>query len=456
MTTPSDGQVSVRRRQPADLPEAAAALVEVHRSDGYPVEGVDDPTAWLLSPHQIAAWVAELDGRIVGHVALTEPQPDDAAATVWTAHAGQPRRAHRGTRPAVRPPAGTRPRPRRAARAHRHRLRTRARTSTRPRRHDQGRRRHPALRTPRLAAHRHHPARRRPRPRHRRLLLRQPQPSRNPRSHTSAEHQGQRAEERGLRPHPTPLKDQREGRQGWRPPHGTPKRQPDRAPGCKAEQRALHPGTRPRRDEPAPREDHHQHQAREDERHRGDQGSTGTPDRSVPIPSQGMATTATTLAADLGVDEGDIDVLLELLDERTPELSDELAALPPSGARPTRRAHRAPWALLAGCGLTTAPDVRPGRSGSDCVSPTGGYVQVRAQAAVFRSSLPVQGGALRAPRGAVSDAAASARAGRAACRPVPARRRAAADELPHRSSAPGSVCNLTPSRHMNHLRKPND
>jgi ribosomal protein S18 acetylase RimI-like enzyme len=87
MTTPSDRQVSVRRRQPADLPGAGAALVEVHRSDGYPVEGVDDPVAWLLSPHQIAAWVAELDGRIVGHVALSEPQPNDAAATVWTAHA---------------------------------------------------------------------------------------------------------------------------------------------------------------------------------------------------------------------------------------------------------------------------------------------------------------------------------------------------------------------------------
>ena len=39
---------------------------------------------------------------------------------------------------------------------------------------------------------------------------------------------------------------------------------------------------------------------------------------------------------------------------------------------------------------------------------------VAATAAVFRLSLLVQGGALRAPRGAVSDAAASARAGRAA------------------------------------------
>ena len=90
MTTPRDAQVSVRRRQQADLPEAGAALVEVHRSDGYPVEGVDDPTAWLLSPHQIAAWVAELDGRIVGHVALSEPQPNDAAAAVWTTHAENP------------------------------------------------------------------------------------------------------------------------------------------------------------------------------------------------------------------------------------------------------------------------------------------------------------------------------------------------------------------------------
>jgi len=32
------------------------------------------------------------------------------------------------------------------------------------------------------------------------------------------------------------------------------------------------------------------------------------------------------LAADLGVDEGDVDVLLELLEERARELTDELAA----------------------------------------------------------------------------------------------------------------------------------
>ena len=55
--------------------------------------------------------------------------------------------------------------------------------------------------------------------------------------------------------------------------------------------------------------------------------------------------------------------------------------------------------------------------------------------AVSNFAFLVQGGALRAPRGAVPDAAAGARPGRAACRPVPARR-AAAMMLP-RASAEG-------------------
>jgi hypothetical protein len=51
-----------------------------------------------------------------------------------------------------------------------------------------------------------------------------------------------------------------------------------------------------------------------------------------------MATTATAPAAELGVDDGDLDVLLALLDERTPKLSDELAGflrevLDPHGER---------------------------------------------------------------------------------------------------------------------------
>ncbi len=89
MTMTSREHGIIRPRADVDLPAAAAALVAVHRSDGYPVEGVDDPHGWLVSPHQLAAWVAELDGHLVGHVALSEPQPDDAAATIWTNTAGE-------------------------------------------------------------------------------------------------------------------------------------------------------------------------------------------------------------------------------------------------------------------------------------------------------------------------------------------------------------------------------
>jgi hypothetical protein len=51
-----------------------------------------------------------------------------------------------------------------------------------------------------------------------------------------------------------------------------------------------------------------------------------------------VATTTTDLAADLGVDEGDVDVLLQLLDEPAQDLPDELAGflrrvLDPHGER---------------------------------------------------------------------------------------------------------------------------
>lgn len=70
-----------------DLPAAAAALVEVHSKDGYPVEGVDDPVAWLTGPRVRRAWVGELNGSVVGHVSVSAPQPGDAAVEVWTSSA---------------------------------------------------------------------------------------------------------------------------------------------------------------------------------------------------------------------------------------------------------------------------------------------------------------------------------------------------------------------------------
>jgi ribosomal protein S18 acetylase RimI-like enzyme len=39
----------------------------------------------------LAAWVAELDGRVAGHVAISTPQHDDAAVRLWTRCSNEPR-----------------------------------------------------------------------------------------------------------------------------------------------------------------------------------------------------------------------------------------------------------------------------------------------------------------------------------------------------------------------------
>lgn len=80
----------IRPRREDDLEALAAVLVHVHAADGYPVEGVADPHAWLHLDRLLGAWTAELDREPVGHVALTEPGPGDDAARLWHEHTSAP------------------------------------------------------------------------------------------------------------------------------------------------------------------------------------------------------------------------------------------------------------------------------------------------------------------------------------------------------------------------------
>ncbi|MGW7208694.1 GNAT family N-acetyltransferase [Streptomyces sp. NPDC054837] len=79
--------VIVRPFEDSDLADAAAALIDVHATDGYPVEGVEQPEAWLRSADVIAAWVGELDGAVVGHVAIMRPHDEDAVS-LWMQQSG--------------------------------------------------------------------------------------------------------------------------------------------------------------------------------------------------------------------------------------------------------------------------------------------------------------------------------------------------------------------------------
>ncbi|MGW9115199.1 GNAT family N-acetyltransferase [Streptomyces sp. NPDC055663] len=63
-------------------------LAEVHERDGYPMNWPDSPGTWLTPPSLIASWVAELDGRVAGHVGLSRSGAGDAAPGLWSARAG--------------------------------------------------------------------------------------------------------------------------------------------------------------------------------------------------------------------------------------------------------------------------------------------------------------------------------------------------------------------------------
>jgi ribosomal protein S18 acetylase RimI-like enzyme len=81
----------IRPFDDTDLLGAAAALTDVHATDGYPVEGVAQPEAWLRSDDVLASWVAETGQRIVGHVAVMRPR-GEGAVSLWTEQSGDDER----------------------------------------------------------------------------------------------------------------------------------------------------------------------------------------------------------------------------------------------------------------------------------------------------------------------------------------------------------------------------
>ncbi|OAR22747.1 acyltransferase [Streptomyces sp. ERV7] len=78
----------IRPRADHDLDACVHALAAVHERDGYPVNWPERPGDWLAQPSPLAAWVAELDGRVAGHIGLSPGGTGDVAPGLWSARAG--------------------------------------------------------------------------------------------------------------------------------------------------------------------------------------------------------------------------------------------------------------------------------------------------------------------------------------------------------------------------------
>lgn len=82
--------IEIRPTIPTDLAALADVLVEVHTTDGYPVEGVDDARGWLELDAPMGQWTALLLGEPVGHVAMVRPSSGDAAPGMLAERADTP------------------------------------------------------------------------------------------------------------------------------------------------------------------------------------------------------------------------------------------------------------------------------------------------------------------------------------------------------------------------------
>ncbi|MEU5979657.1 GNAT family N-acetyltransferase [Streptomyces sp. NPDC047315] len=71
-----------------DVDECVRVLAEVHRCDGYPVNWPARPGEWLSDGPLLGSWVAELEGRVVGHVSLAPGGADDVAPALWSERTG--------------------------------------------------------------------------------------------------------------------------------------------------------------------------------------------------------------------------------------------------------------------------------------------------------------------------------------------------------------------------------
>ena len=75
----------IRRKTTDDASQCFDLLLQVHESDGYPMYLPVDVPVFITPEYEVASWVAERDGCIIGHVALHQASVDPTLAAAQRA-----------------------------------------------------------------------------------------------------------------------------------------------------------------------------------------------------------------------------------------------------------------------------------------------------------------------------------------------------------------------------------
>ncbi|KAI1392216.1 acyl-CoA N-acyltransferase [Hypoxylon trugodes] len=72
---------TIRPREDSDIPTCLRILDAVYKSTGYPVGGVNNSVSFFTKNE--TAWVAEVNGMVVGHISLTKASSENVAVALW-------------------------------------------------------------------------------------------------------------------------------------------------------------------------------------------------------------------------------------------------------------------------------------------------------------------------------------------------------------------------------------
>lgn len=75
----------VRQKTARDEAQCVDLLLQVHQADGYPLYLPEDVPAFVTPDYEMAAWVVERAGAVVGHVALHRAAVDPTLAAAQRA-----------------------------------------------------------------------------------------------------------------------------------------------------------------------------------------------------------------------------------------------------------------------------------------------------------------------------------------------------------------------------------